>query len=244
MSFSIHHETAAPMNLNRAILLYGSKYGGGSAYATVHDVALGPDKAPVIRPGSALSRDALAKIVSELSQHARRRHGLLPANALAVGSELVMWWVPPAYRTFYFQSGDKDGIGQRVGKGFHPGLIFVAGGHSMWVFAVKGHERPQQDTPLFHAPMMNIYDDGKLCTGSMPLPNESTAVSIAAWTEAFFASAFTHPNHPKALKYKGGLHAFWRDMLDGKFDSFPEQVLLPMDGATVGKLADRIEGGR
>jgi hypothetical protein len=243
MSFAIHHETAAPLALRSAILLYGPKH-GGSAYATVHDVGLGPDNTPVIRAGRAMSRDALAQVVNDLGKTTRRRHGLLPPNVLALGAELAMWWLPPGERTFYFQSNEKGGIGHRTGKGFHPGLVFVAGGTSMWVFAVKGSERPSEQTHLCHAPMMNIYEDGRLCTGSMPLPNDALAECLPAWTESFFKSAFTHPNQTKALRYKGGLHAFWRDMLDGKFASFPEQVLLPFKDATVGSLAEQVEGSR
>jgi len=242
MSFSIHNEMAEPMALKRAILLYGPKH-GNLGYATVHEVALGPDNSPVIKAGKALDRDALTSIVTDLSGAARRRHGLLPPNVLAVGNDLVMWWLSPGVRTFYFDTTTQDAnnIGKRAGKARHPGLIFVAGRNKMWVFAVKGETRPESGTPLYHAPLMNVWDDGKVCTGTMPIPDEALVSAIGKWEDSFFGSAFTHPNHPKAVKYKGGIHAFWRDMLDGKHGDFPETVLVPIKDSTVGILADSVE---
>jgi len=242
IQFSIHHETAAPIALKKAILLYGTSSDNNYGYATVHDVKPNNNGAPVIRPGRAMSHDALTKVVSNLALSSHRHHGLLPANVLALGSDRTMWWLPPGERTFYFQCNEPSKIGHRAGKGFHPGLIFVASANSMWVFSVKGAERPTTNSQLFHAPMMNVYKDGLLCTGTTPLPNGALAESIPAWTDSFFKSAFTHPNQPKALRYKGGLHVFWKDMLDGKFHAFPEKVLVPFNETTVGILAEHVNG--
>ncbi len=242
MSFSIHHDTAEPMALKRAILLYGPKH-GSLGYATVHDVVPGPNNTPVIKAGKALDRAVLSGIVTDLAGASRRRHGLLPPNVLAVGDASVMWWLPPGIRTFYFDTAttDANSIGKRAGKAWHPGLIFVAGRNEMWAFAVKGEKRPESGTPLYHAPLMNVWDGGKVCTGTMPIPDTALASAIGKWEDSFFGSAFTHPNHPMAVKYKGGLHAFWRDMLDGKHARFPESVLVPIKDFTVGMLADGVE---
>ena len=48
---------------------------------------------------------------------------------------------------------------------------------------------------------------------------------MSHWERNFWASAFTQPNHAKVVNYKGGLHAFSNDLLDGKFRKFPERVL-------------------
>ena len=63
--------------------------------------------------------------------------------------------------------------------------------------------------------------------------------SIPGWEAGFFSSAFTHPNvGGKRVDYADGAFAFWRDMLDGKFPSYPKQVLIPMKK----KLGDLIAG--
>ena len=55
---------------------------------------------------------------------------------------------------------------------------------------------------------------------------------------------FSHPNHPKPVNYKGGIHAFSRDLLDGKFRKFPERVLRPIKGMTLGLLVDKLDADR
>ena len=115
MSFSTYHETAEPMAMNKAILLYGPR-NGGSGYATVHPVVVGTDGAPTIRAGQALDRNALARIIYDLSLTVRQHRGLLPPEVLAVGDEHVMWWLPPGTRTFYFDAPTKEAesIGKRA----------------------------------------------------------------------------------------------------------------------------------
>lgn len=77
---------------------------------------------------------------------------------------------------------------------------------------------------------------GKICIGSAHVPKQIDVVSIAGWEEAFFSSAFTHPNHGgKRVDYRDGVFAFWRDMLDGRFPSYPKYALIPMK-KTLGNL--------
>jgi len=250
MSFVTHDLDARSVTLQTAILLYGS--GGGYEqlrYATIHPVDCAPGAAPVIRAGRPADRDSLRQVAAGLLESNRTRSGVLPETLLSVGPEHVVWWQRPGKRTYFFNTRvtEEDrhiAVGQRNGEGLTPGLIFAAKGQKMWVFAVKGENRPDVSTPLCHAPLMNVWDSGTVCTGSMPLPDSTMADSVARWERGFWESAFSHPNHPKPVNYKGGIHAFSRDLLDGKFRKFPERVLRPIKGMTLGLLVDKLDADR
>ena len=81
-----------------------------------------------------------------------------------------------------------------------------------------------------------MWKGGAICHGNVGVPDCAIAQRIEAWNTAFFGSFFTHPNVQKGLvKYRGGSYRFWKDMLDGKFKSFPQRVLVPLN-ATLGEL--------
>ena len=62
------------------------------------------------------------------------------------------------------------------------------------VFAFKGRQRPDADTPLSVAPFFNVWQNGTICVGSARLPKGDQVHNHLAWEEAFFRSYFTHPN--------------------------------------------------
>ena len=250
MSFEVHDLDAKSVELKSAILLYGGTTAYSTLrYATLHPVeSAGPDAPPVIRAGRPLDSRTLQSVCADLMDSARVRSGVLPANVLSVGLEHVVWWSPPGRRTYFFNTSVADDgrvhVGQRSGMALTPGLVFVAKRQQMMVFAVKGDERPDASTPLCHAPLMNVYESGKVCTGSMPLPDSTVAASIAKWEEAFWNSNFTHPNHTKPVNYKGGLHAFSLALLDDRFRTFPQRVLRRIKGLTLGALVDQLDSLR
>jgi PRTRC genetic system protein B len=242
MSFSVRDQEASYLKMDCAIMLYSSDQGyAKQRYATIHPVEIDENGAPVIRAGRPADLDSLKASVSELLSSSRVRSGVLPDNILSVGLDHIVWWQRPGRRSFFFDCRGKveDGaanVGQRAGEGLTPGLVFVAKGQDMMVFAVKGESRPEATTPLCHAPLMNVWSNGTVCTGSMPLPASTVAESVAAWESAFWNSNFSHPNHPKPVNYKGGIHQFSIDLLDGKFKKFPQRVLVPIKGLSLEKL--------
>lgn len=250
MSFEVFDLDAQSVKLKSAILLYGGHTAYSSLrYATIHPVeSVGADTPPVIRAGRPLDSRTLQSVCTDLMESARVRSGVLPAHVLSVGMEHVVWWSPPGRRTYFFNTSVADDgrvhVGQRNGMALTPGLVFVAKRQKMMVFAVQGNERPDADTRLCHAPLMNVYENGKVCTGSMPLPDSTVAASIAKWEDAFWGSNFTHPNHAKPVNYTGGLHAFSIALLDGRFRKFPQRVLRPIKGLTLGTLVDQLDSMR
>src|SRR5574338_250207 len=248
MSFEIHDCTAMNVTLQKAILLYGSSNGfSGVSYATIHPIdAEKANSAPVIRAGRPADRASLKAVCASLLEASRVRSGVLPDNILSVGISHIVWWQRPGRRTYFFdcRPAAEGGvsIGRRAGTGLTPGLVFVAREQSMWTYAVKGDARPDASTQLCHAPMMNTWADGKVCSGSMPLPDSTVAESVAAWEKSFWDSNFSHPNHPKPVNYKGGIHQFSMDLLDGKFRKCPQRVLRPIKVLTLGRLVDDLDG--
>lgn len=247
MSFAVADMSVSGVKLKKAILIYGDEGARSSqtVYATVHPV-LCPDgqSAPVIGAGCALDRNQLRHVCSRLVKSSRVRSGILPEGVLSVGLDFVVWWQRPGLRTYFFDCRMSDGVsvGKRSGVAPAPGLVFVAKKKDLWVCAVQGNERPTADTPLFHAPLMNVWKDGRVCTGSMHIPDSSLAQAVAGWEQSFWDSNFSHPNHDKVVKYAGGIHKLSIDLLNGKFKRFPSRVLRPME-KTLGDLVAMFDGG-
>lgn len=227
MNQIVKGETGNEVSLSSAILFYSGK--NGTSFATVHPVTT-PTGArnPVIGAGRPIDRDALTKTLRVLAKNAAPAADFLPATVLGVSSTSLTWWSPPANRRVWF---DCPELGQRSAVVTHPGLVFQASQSGFRVFALDGTERPTADTCLFEPPYFNTWDLGKICIGTARLPKRIDVNSIAGWEEGFFSSAFTHPNQGgKRVEYTNGVFAFWRDMLDGKFnDAFPLDVLVSMN---------------
>ncbi len=246
MSFAVIDPAATTVKLQTAVLLYGTNGGMSTAkYATVHPVTCTEGGQPVIREGQPADRKALLAFAQSLMDSCAIPSGVLSPNIMSVGPDHVVWYAPPSRETYFFNTRPvAEGavsVGTRAGEAFSPGMIFAVRDKTMWVFAVKGKTRPDEDTPLYHCPLMNVYIDGKVCTGSMPLPKSTMVASIKEWQMSFWSSAFSHPNMMKAVNYKGGLHAFSVDLLDGKFKKFPERYLRRIPNLTLGTFVSRIE---
>lgn len=247
MSYEIREQVPHQVQLSAAILLYGKAQPYSSSlradFATVHPVTTLDDGRPVIGAGAPIDQRNLAALAHDLAGRTRMGHGLLPPEVLSIGNDHIVWWLPPTRRAVFFQCDGKDQVGTRSGGVPTPGLVFVARSRQLFAYAVKGAARPEAGTALFHAPFLNIWASGQVCTGSTPLPDENVVATMKRWTDGFFGSSFTHTNHPRSVRFEGGAHAFWTAMLDGQFKTFPEKVLVRRAKESVGSLIGRIEEG-
>lgn len=237
--------SAHSVQLQQAILLYG-KRSDNTEYATFHPVRVGEDGngQPVIGAGVPLTKNTLLTIAKNLARSTRRAQGVLPPNVLAVGVDHIVWYVPAQPRTMFFDCRGDEGVGKRAGKTPQPALIFAVSQQDWRIYAIKAKGRPKATAPLYNAPYMNVWQEGRICVGSTPVPNDTIAETIDQWTTAFFDSNFSHTNHDKTVRYKGGCHAFWNDALDGKFPRFPNEVLVRSKGIkTLGALVEALETG-
>jgi PRTRC genetic system protein B len=110
---------------------------------------------------------------------------------LAEGSGFFVWYSKPQARQVWF---DCKELGARTGRVPCPGLVFVVTTKAWKVFAYKGRQRPDADTPLFVAPFFNVWQNGDDLRRECPRAERRSGTQPAAWEEAFFRSYFTHPN--------------------------------------------------
>lgn len=222
------------IELHTAILLYGNRRNGSIEYASRHDIQMAGGH-PQILSGSPLSTGALSHAYESLMG------GLLPLDLmdhriLAFNGQTMVFWVMPKPRHVFFECPEP--MGKRSGMVHNPGLIFVASRQGLQVLAVKGCAKPKANTSLFLAPYLNIYADGNVCMGNVPLP-EPRPSSVDLWIEAFFHSRFTHANGAVNVQYTGGIYSLWNDLLDNKVDRFPEDALIPL---RAGQKTDKATG--
>lgn len=208
-----------------AMLVYRNQTGETSI--TLHGVNDQGDGAPLIGPGRSLDAAELGKLLALTGQ--KKRAEFIPANLLSQGTDSIAWWVPPSIRTLWFRCDEKV-LGTVTAPAPNPGLLFTYSLNDWRVHALSGAERPQPDDAVFVAPYMNVWQGGRICSGNIPLPSVISTAVIEPLTDAFFSSNFTHPNvhAPNALvRHKRGPYHFWKDMLSGKHETFPNEVLVP-----------------
>jgi PRTRC genetic system protein B len=140
--------------------------------------------------------------------------GILPTNILHINpcrdKGAVIWYTKSQKRPLYFI----EGLGIPSGQGFVPPMVWQASKNSLRVFAVLSNSRPTEKTPLYYAPFFNIYEDGRVCMGSVSI-NIKNSASVEeftwAWEDYFFNSYFSHlmgENSP----VKGNCVSLWKDL--------------------------------
>jgi PRTRC genetic system protein B len=145
--------------------------------------------------------------------------GLLPENVLfwqSINAILrIGIYLPPSKRTIHIGVGR----GVQTWKIPLPGLMFIGCGIEYVIYAVK--ERPVSDRMvLYHAPLPNVYADGRICAGSVKFP-KCDAGTIGQAAALFFESGF---NRDLVGKETIGL----LKSLRGK-SKFPIEKLEPVD---------------
>jgi PRTRC genetic system protein B len=228
---NIHALGESTLRLSQAVLIYTGR-NNSEAYATLHDIDRGKGGTR-IGAGRPATTEACAGFIQMLASNAAFS-GFIAPQILYVGAGTVAWWRPPASTRVWFntarpaqQDQTRAHIGERTGVTPHPGLVFALAAREWYVAALKGSARPHADTPLHIAPYFNVWRGGHICEGNVRRPRKVTPETIAAFERAFFESRFTHPNMDRLVRFKGGAGALWSALLDGKFKTFPERVLLP-----------------
>lgn len=96
--------------------------------------------------------------------------------------------------------GDEDPITIHIKL---PGLVLFGIGRNYYLWAVKTPEF-EAEAQAFHAPLPNVYEDGKVCFGANDVPAVEGTNLNAAW-DLFWRAPFSegatnsksrrHPNH-------------------------------------------------
>jgi PRTRC genetic system protein B len=214
----------ARFELKRAILLYKDQH---YTFATIHDVASSPAR---LEPGRLLTLENVHELHRELCGDAHLE--LLPENVLACSPHKLVWFETAKKRVMFFDSSDTF-LQRLSGQTFpHPALLFCATLRSLNVFALAADERPSSTTKLYAAPYFNTTR-ANVCLGTTALPTQLKPSETAAYSEAFFASAFTHGTNERLLRGWGGSYGeFWSFVKNQK--RFPTKYLVPF-GQTLGE---------
>lgn len=198
--------------------------GGHSAYVEHYEIEQ-VNGVPVLSEGKPLLKRSLKKMLdlvltSEKTMFATVTK-LLPENVLYYdprpGKTKLMWYNKSCERAMH-------GINKASVNVKLPAFIFMLDDGDLSIYATKtGTRRPDMKTPLFHAPLPNVYESAKVCMGNVKKPTVKVEIEdlIAGWEKAFWGSKFTdhlwNKNASKQLK------AAIRSK-----KQFPNSQLLPM----------------
>ena len=142
--------------------------------------------------------------------------GILPTNVLHINPSSdngsVLWYTKAQQRQLYFV-GDLE-IPNGVAN--VPPMLWYATKGELSVYALKTDRRPTEDTPLHYAPFFNIYEDGRVCMGTVDIDIKNSASLeefIKAWEHYFFNSYFSHlldGYNP----IKGNCVSLWKELVE------------------------------
>jgi len=205
--------------LKQAVLLYQD---GSRVFASLHEVKHRPNEASYLCAGQSVTTGFLETLAKGLD--ASMGAEVLPGHVLARTPELIAWWSRAQPRLMFF--GDRDVKTKTLsGKIYpHPALVFMVHGRELFVRALAEDCRPKVDTRLRNAPYWNSDADGRVCLGSMRVPEETGVGSLTGSGTAYFASEFTHPSGAVRLTtHPGGFLGLWSNLAGRK--QFPAKFL-------------------
>jgi len=115
-------------------------------------------------------------------------------SILARTPDTITCWTPAQREVMFFGGVDPEARALDGGTFPHPALVFKVTHRELFVRALERDERPTAETSLKTAPYWNCDSAGRVCLGSMRVPDDTTVESIATWQAGFFRSQFTHAN--------------------------------------------------
>ena len=146
-------------------------------------------------------------------------------SILARTPDTITCWTPAQREVMFFGGVDPEARALDGGTYPHPTLVFKVTRRELFVRALKRDERPRGETPLKTAPYWNCDAAGRVCLGSMRVPDDTTVESIAGWQAGFFRSRFTHANGAvRITSHPGGFIALWKSLKNSQLP-FPTEFL-------------------
>jgi len=227
-------------NPNQAILFHrtsieSSIQSMSHNFATLHNIKVDEGNRPVIMEGQLMSHDCMVSVLKGMLEMKQKKSlRILPENVIAQSDDSLVWYVPCKARTMLFKRGSQ------MVKMFvpYPTLIFKVIDNTLSVVASKYKRKPKADDSIFHAPLMNIYVDSRVCVGTANCPANADIDSVAGWQSVIFDTLFTHTNHSSTLRQKQNkqtsnkrLFSFWRSIKGDK--QFPNNRLNKLHNLTL-----------
>lgn len=155
-----------------------------------------------------------------------KANGILPTNILHLNPSTekgtVIWYTKAQKRQLYFVNG----LDIPNGKAHVPPMLWKASKNSLSVFALASDRRPTNNTKLYYGPFFNIYEDGKVCMGTVNVEIKNSASVeefTKAWEDYFFNSYFSHLLGGQS-PIKGNCVSLWNELINTD-KIFPKEVL-------------------
>lgn len=233
---------AAVIRTLQAVLLHESRSHNGGPQAhwlTTHAVEE-QESGPLIGPGRLLSEeDKRALIETLVGTLPREEFAVLPPHVLAMGAVRIAWYVPGRVRAMHFNIKSRTFSLQVP----WPTLVFLVSEGQLSLAALAEVSRPEAHTPLFHAPLMNLNEATRLCTGNAIVPRGSGLADCAGYEQAVYDTNFSHVNHPHTLRGAKAISneahvRFWRGLARTKAKAFPTDALVPLKRTLSAWLTD------
>ncbi|WP_316835051.1 PRTRC system protein B [Pedobacter nutrimenti] len=181
-------------------------------------------------PLSLKERRMFAKALDQSGDFKRgylKPKGLLPENVLYLNPEsngFAVWYTGKQQAHLFF----KEDLGIANGQAWISPLLWKATKESLSVYALIDTGKPNVDSILYHAPFFNIYEDGKVCMGTVKIDIADDCTLddfIARWEQYFFNSYFSHLLRQRS-PVKGNIISLWQSLI-GSHKKFPLKELTP-----------------
>lgn len=218
------------LRTSMALLFHTRRNGHGLELLTVHDIN-NVRGVSTIGAGTPLTPEAEQRILDLLTKPIKdTAMTFLPENLLYSDRMQTMWFISSAVRKMHLR--DNQGIVSSITTRW-PNLVLLTRNRLLYIVAVADDKRPTPQTPIFHAPLGNLYSSTNLCTGNATLPMGCSVSDIASWESIVFDTAWTHANHNdvyrplKKSKAPEDIEAFWAKR-DKHVAPFPQAHLVPM----------------
>lgn len=177
------------------------------------------------REAKVLAKALIINTKNEKCQDFLKPKGILPTHILHINpneNSCVIWYTKAMKRQLYFVENLEipNGIAEV------PAMIWYANKRSLTVFALDKDRRPTEKTKLYYAPFFNVYENGKVCMGTVDV-NIKKSASVEEFTESwenyFFKSYFSHLMN-EHNPVNGNCVNLWKNLINTD-KTFPKEAL-------------------
>ena len=116
--------------------------------------------------------------------------GIIPTHVLHIDPNEdgnAVWFTKAQIRPMFFI----ESLGIPNGKAHVPPMVWKANRNGLSVYALASDKRPTESTALFYAPFFNVYEDNRVCMGTVDVKIKKTASLeefMYEWENCFFNS--------------------------------------------------------
>lgn len=238
--FCTFRERASGLKPRNALLVYEEESGHSSRLAFTWHQVRHSTQGVSVGPGRLMTAQDQEELLAILKNACDTRASFLPADIVSLSAHQVAWFVPGKRHRMWIRIGART----RCYVVPWPTLLFCVRDGQLRLAAMSTSKRPLQSTALFHAPLMNVYADARLCNGTAALPSGDVLANRAEYERIVFETNFTHVNHAATLRTGSSKEVstsahlnFWRSLHEKRAERFPTKALVPLH-TTVGEWLD------